>query len=575
MKAIKKIFTDLKNRKKIHYSLLISIFLLQFFIVVLWYNETYKNNKIENNLLTINKLDKFSSNTFQIDELVLESQDYFNKYISTKDNLYLNKYLESLKKISYHLDNFQKNSETEKEIVELFYKKNKAEDEILSLKSSIDSVVNNFLQSKNADEIKKINADINSEKFLVDFNTKTYVKVDSVPKKGLFTRLGQAITGKMDVQREHKDVIVTLKYMNKVNKGTIEEQIQYIIDQTKNYYKNEYEKLKNSLENLNGKNAQLAVLNKKLLLLSNKTIPSINSKLNLQKNKNLNDLNKTISGQKTIRNISIVLITLLMMFISIILFGITKLEFEYENQLQDANQKITQNLNFKNRIISMLSHEIRSPLSMVSFYSKNIANQIDNPEIKQTMKSVEFTTNSLLMLSGQIIEYSKANNQKPQLTNKTFNLNQEIQNIVNVVQLLTENNGNEFSFENKLEKNTVVVSDLAKIHQLFYNLVGNANKFTQNGKIKISAKNKTLSDFETQLTVTVFDNGIGISKNNLEKIFDPHYQIGTIAENHPFSMGIGLSICKDIVELFDGSISIDSAPKNGTTITFNINLAKA
>ncbi len=575
MKAIKKIFSDFKNRKKIHYSLLISIFLLQFFIVILWYNETYKNNKIENNLLTINKLNKASSSTFQVDKLILESQDYFNKYIHTKDNTYLNQYLESLKKISYHLDNFQKFSASEKEIVELFDKKNKTETEILSIKNSIDSVVNNFANNKNIDEIKKINDNINSEKFLDDFKTNTYIKIDSVPKKGLLTRLGQAITGKMDVQREHKDVVVTLKYMNKLNKGTIEEQIQYIIDETKNYYKNEYERLKKSFENLSGKNAQLAVFNNKLLLLSNKTIPNINSKLNTQKSKNFNDLNSTITGQRTIRNLSIFLITLLMMFISIILFKVTKQEFEYESQLQEANEKITQNLNFKNRIISMLSHEIRSPLSMVSLYSKNIANQIDDQEIKQTMKSVEFTTNSLLMLSGQIIEYSKANSQKTQLANKTFNLEQEILNIVSVVQLLTENSGNKFSFENNLEEKTIVTSDLAKIHQLFYNLVGNANKFTQNGLIKISATSETKSDFETQLTVSVFDNGIGISKNNLEKIFDPHFQVGTIAENHPFSMGIGLSICKDIVELFDGSISIESSPKKGTNITFTINLAKA
>ena len=161
---------------------MISIFLLQFFIVILWYNETYKNNKIENNLLTINKLNKASSSTFQVDKLILESQDYFNKYIHTKDNTYLNQYLESLKKISYHLDNFQKFSASEKEIVELFDKKNKTETEILSIKNSIDSVVNNFANNKNIDEIKKINDNINSEKFLDDFKTNTYIKIDSVPR---------------------------------------------------------------------------------------------------------------------------------------------------------------------------------------------------------------------------------------------------------------------------------------------------------------------------------------------------------------------------------------------------------
>lgn len=572
---IKKFFSDFNNRKKIQYLLLTSIVALQLLMLVLWYNESYRNQQISQKVNDVKVLNQFSETTNNFNELVIESQGYFNQYLTTHDPSKLELYFSTIKKAFGQLKYIQNYSKTHNEVASLFNKKNKTEAEIMLQIATLDSTFNR-INSYNGTIDSKSNPDkINSEKILDDLKTNTFIKIDSVPRKNLITRLGQAISGKMDVQKEQKNVVVTLKYLNKLNKGTFEEQIQYIINETQKYYKNELLNLKTSLQNLNQKNAQLVLYNNKFLIEVHKLFPVLNKEINLLKNNTQQEMTQSLANQKTIRTLSVVFITLLMMLISLILFGLTKIEFEYENKLREAHQKINESLNFKNRIINMLSHEIRSPLSMVSMYSKNVADKINDDEIKQTMQSVEFTTNSLLMLSGQIIEASKSNQSKPQLVHQTFDLNSELFKIIAVVQALTENNGNQFVFNNQLNQSLMVTSDQSKIHQLFYNLVGNANKFTQNGSITVTAKSNTTSEFETELTVAIADNGIGISKENVEKIFNPHYQDGTIAENKPFSMGIGLSICKEIVELFDGTINAESSPKKGTTITFTINLAIA
>lgn len=575
LEMIKKFFSDFNNRKKIQYLLLTSIVVLQLMVIVLWYNESYRNQQISQKADAVKVLNQFSATTNNFNELVIESQGYFNQFLTSHNPSKLALYFATIQKAFEQLNYIQNYSKTHTEVASLFNKRSKTENEIALQIATLDSAFNRINTYNGTIDFKSNPDKINSDKILDDLKTNTFIKIDSVPRKNLITRLGQAISGKMDVQKEQKNIVVTLKYLNKINKGTFEEQIQYIINETQKYYKNELFNLKTSLQNLNKKSAQLALYNNKFLIEVHKLFPVLNKEVSLLKNKTQQELSQSIANQKTIRTLSIVLITLLMMLISLILFGLTKIEFEYENKLRKAHQKINENLNFKNRIISMLSHEIRSPLSMISLYSKSITHKIDDNEIKQTMQSVEFTTNSLLMLSGQIIEASKSTQSKPQLVHQTFDLNEELIKIIAVVQGLTENNSNQFIFNNQLTQSLMVTTDLSKIHQLFYNLVGNANKFTQKGCITVTAKSKTTSDFETELTVAIADNGIGISKENLEKIFNPYYQESIIAESKPFSMGIGLSICKEIVELFDGNLRAESSPESGTTITFTLNVANA
>lgn len=260
----------------------------------------------------------------------------------------------------------------------------------------------------------------------------------------------------------------------------------------------------------------------------------------------------------------------LMLIISIILFNYTRMAFVYEKKIVTAKNEIQQSLNFKNRIMGMISHEVRSPLSILSIYSKKISTTIKDPEIKDCFNSIEFTTNSLLLLTNQILEYSKSEKHKFKLNNKKFNLKTEIDQIITSLASLVESKGNKIKLYNHVNTDYEVYSDATKIHQLFYNIVGNANKFTNKGLIWIAINLETISDYEMNLKVEVQDTGPGISKHDLEHVFESYYQ-GTVSEIvNDFGVGLGLNLCKEIVELFNGNITIESEEINGTKVTFNL-----
>jgi two-component system, NarL family, sensor histidine kinase BarA len=248
----------------------------------------------------------------------------------------------------------------------------------------------------------------------------------------------------------------------------------------------------------------------------------------------------------------------------------TKINFEYEKQLETANYQIKQNLSFKNRIVGMISHEVRSPLSIISIYSKIISAKTEDEEIKEVFKSVDFTTNSLMMLSNQILEYSKNQYTKIALKPKQFYLNEELEQIINSITTLVESKGNVLQVVVNLQKAYVVNADLTKIHQLLYNIIGNANKFTENGIINLSVKEQFVRNNMLSVLFEIQDTGRGISATDIQYVFDAYQQGMIYNQTTDVGVGLGLNLCKELVELFEGEIHIDSVPDKGTKVSFNL-----
>jgi signal transduction histidine kinase len=223
--------------------------------------------------------------------------------------------------------------------------------------------------------------------------------------------------------------------------------------------------------------------------------------------------------------------------------------------------------------MGMISHEIRSPLNIISLFSKKIGQSIKDDNLKDNFKSIEFTTNSLLLLSNQILEYSKNEGQKLTLQNKKFNLEEEVKNILSTISSFVESKKNTLNIKIDLNSNEEVYGDVTKIHQLFYNIIGNANKFTENGIIEVLVTQKIISDFELECNVTIQDNGIGISRDELANVFNSFYQANN-QNTRELGIGLGLNLCKEIVELFDGTIAIESQENEGTKVSFNIILTR-
>lgn len=554
-----------KHRKVVHYTLLISIILLQIIAILTWYNET-KLAEAFDDMATAGKM-----NT--INNALLTSQDDFNKYITTRDTTSLRNYAKSINNIiDWQANIASSNSNDHKE--KLLKEKKTILSAIKKTKSSIDSIIENQIAIQNNLPTAFSFNEFQIDKFLDDVKTDSYVKVDSASRKGLFSRLGDAIANRTNVQKEYVNTVVTMQYKDKVTTGNIEQQLSNAIKITNDYYAKEFIKLKMAYANFRANDIRLIDLNSKLLLFNQSLVTSYNKGNNLSQPQTIQNLEKEYQTSKKIRSYSIIILIILMLIISFILFNFTRLAFDYEKKITLSQERIRQSLNFKNRITGMISHEIRSPLSIISMYSKKSSATVNDIQLKETFKSIEFTTNSLLLLSNQILEYSRDENHKLSLKLKSTNLKEEINQILTSLASLLQTKGNTLAISSNIETNELVFADVAKIHQLFYNLIGNANKFTENGKINVDVNLETISDFEKNFKVIISDNGIGINKNDLENIFESYYQ-GVVSDNvTDLGVGLGLNICKEIIELFDGEIHIESEPNKGTKVTFNLILTQ-
>ena len=565
---------NFKNRKRIHYGLIACIIALQIIAVIVWYNETINEGKVEQNIENTKFSNQIAQQSSNVTSAIIESQKHFNNYIKTKSKESFANYLKSISDTKSAIDRLEIDTKKNDEFNTIWNKKQNTENSILKINTAIDSILN-YQTKSNFNELEApiIFNPFKYNKILDSVKTNTFISVDSVAKKGLMGRIVAAFSGKVEVQKEHSNTVVTMKFLDKVQTGTVEEQMKRLFQITNYYYKKEFEKLNASFLGLKAKDMQLMDYNNQLLLLAQTTLPDFTTAADKFKSDNQENLKQQLKTNKAIRSYAVIALILLMFIISILLFGLTQLSFEYEKRLTEAKEKISRNLSFKNRIMGMISHEIRSPLSIISLYSNKISQSIKDEDIKENFKSVQFTTNSLLLLSNQILEYSKDEEKKLTVKSKNFYLKSEIEQILFAMKSLVESHDNKLNLKTNMESNEEVYSDVAKIHQLFYNIIGNANKFTNKGTIEVNINQTLLSDFELKLDVIIKDNGIGIDKEDLVKIFDAYYQ-GETSSTQLLGVGLGLNLCKEIVELLEGEISIDSQKNQGTKVAFHLILPR-
>lgn len=549
-----------------HYTLLGAIILLQITAIVTWYNER-KLAEVFDEMASAGKVNRLNSS-------LISAQANFNNYIVNKDEASLQSYAAVINEVNALIDSLPSGTNSTKTRNSLLQKKQKTQAAIFAVKTVIDSIIEKQTKLYQNDFPKAFKfKEFETKKFLDDVKTDSYVKVDSATRKGLFSRLGDAIANRSNVQKEYVNTVVTMQYKDKVTTGNVEQQLANVVTITNDYYAKEFVNLKRSFSNLRSNDIKLMELNNELLGLT-QNVTSDYKASNLFQPKAQQQLEDQYTTNKTVRSYTIILLILLMLVVSVILFNFTRIAFEYEKRLTLAQDKIRQSLNFKNRITGMISHEIRLPLSIISMYSKKAGTSVKEPELKETFKSIEFTTNSLLLLSNQILEYSKEENHELTLKAKNVPLKAEIYQIITSMTSLVATKGNTLTITSNLKTEDIVYTDAAKIHQLFYNLIGNANKFTENGQINVDMNLQHISGFEMNLEVLISDTGIGIAESDLKNIFESYYQ-GTVSENvNDLGVGLGLNICKEIIELFDGEIHIESKPDVGTKVAFNLILTQ-
>ncbi len=566
--------SNFRLRKIIHYSLILCILLIQLILAAFFYNEFIRKKNlsfIEKQIKEINSLEKITDNSRK--EL-LNSQDYFQKYLETKDKKYLDLYFQSANNLTKSIDSINQFKNRNSKLKAILNDKKTDSIEVKKLKTLIDSThkISSQTNLRIQDAVPSLkNYEINTS-LESPLNIETKVYKDTVnKKKKLFGRLGDAISGKENVRKE--SIVVTMKKNGRITTPIqIKKEKDSIIKSINHYYSKEIKKIQlNVIKNKDESSKFYRVFNN-LIIYSNSLMTIYESAIKDAKIELEKEYNKQNSKNNRIRNYLIFGAMALMFIVSILIMLLTRIAFLYEKRLKSANQQIEENLKFKNRILGMLSHELRTPLKIIGIFLNRINKKTEDPSIKEYLKSISFTNNTLLMHSNQILEYTKNQQVKNKLIPVNFNLKNEIQEILTSVRPYIETRNNVMVINENIDSTIEVFSDNTKINQLYMNILGNANKFTENGKITVNIKTENIDQNTISLITEIKDSGTGISSSDLEKIFEPYYQGILSEELENIGAGLGLSLCKEIVELFPGNISVTSVQNQGTTVKFDLNL---
>lgn len=218
----------------------------------------------------------------------------------------------------------------------------------------------------------------------------------------------------------------------------------------------------------------------------------------------------------------------------------------------------------KSIFLANMSHELRTPLNAILGYAEimredNHSNQV----IARDLDKIYTAGTHLLSIIDDILDISKIESGKMQTYFENVHVPEVINEVIESTSHLAAKNNNEIvvSFDSPLDDFT---TDTTKFRQILYNLINNANKFTRNGKITISVvQNK--HEQESWLKIVVSDNGIGMTAEQLDKIFMSFSQADSSTTRRYGGTGLGLAICKGLCELLGGIISVESSPNEGSS----------
>jgi signal transduction histidine kinase len=562
-------FLNFKLRKVVHYSLILCILLIQVIIAIFFYNEFVNGKKlkfIKDQLEETRALGGLTDNSRKD---FMDAQDHLQKYMATQDNNDLQLYFQSLRKLK---TNFDKIGEYENTSPRL--KKNLAAHRQDTLKTAkLKTLIDSVYQTSLNPPAKIEDRQYEPAKYKNDFEdlkiqTRTYA--DTVKKKGFFGRLKDAVTGKVDVQKE--STVITMTNNKTIDLSQVKSKMDNTIKSMDKHYAAEVKKVQMLAAQSQKNNLQFYSNFSKLLVYSNGLIEVYENAIKDFKTELEKEYNEQNSNNNTIRSYLVLGLMILMFIVSILIMYFTRVAFIYERKLNAANKEIKKNLNFKNRILGMLSHDLRSPLKIINIFIDKIHRTTEDETIKDYLKSIKFTNSTLLLQSNQILEYTKNENAEKELIKSVFNLKDEISAIVKVITPYLETRNNRFVVTDRIPEDVEVYSDNIRINQIFMNILGNANKFTENGQIDLVMATELIGENKISLITTVGDTGVGISESDLGKIFDPYYQGMVSDEVDNLGAGLGLNLVKEIVELFDGDISVESKLHKGTKVRFRINL---
>jgi PAS domain S-box-containing protein len=228
----------------------------------------------------------------------------------------------------------------------------------------------------------------------------------------------------------------------------------------------------------------------------------------------------------------------------------------------------------KQQFLSNMSHEIRTPMNAIIGFTKVLLKTDTTAKQKEYLQAIKMSGDALIVLINDILDLAKVDAGKMIFEQVPFKMALSISAMLHLFEPKIREKNLELvrEYDNKIP--AVLLGDPVRLHQIILNLVSNAVKFTNKGKITVSVNLLKEDDKQATIGFSVKDTGIGISETKIEKIFENFQQASSGTSRLYGGTGLGLAIVKQLVEAQDGTTSVESTLNEGSTFGFVLNFQK-
>ena len=237
-----------------------------------------------------------------------------------------------------------------------------------------------------------------------------------------------------------------------------------------------------------------------------------------------------------------------------------KINLEQQAELEKSQES-------KNAFFANMSHEIRTPINAIIGLNEMILRECESEKILEYARDIKIAGGILLSQVNDVLDLSQMEIDKMKLVPVEYQTVNLFSNMLDMVRLRAEKKGLKLLATIDPELPSGLIGDAKRFQQVILNLLDNAIKYTEEGSIILSASGERVSEDEMLLKVQVSDTGIGIRKEDIDHIYDAYNRFDDNKNSHIIGNGLGLAITKQLIELMDGEITVDSVYTKGSTFT--------
>ena len=255
------------------------------------------------------------------------------------------------------------------------------------------------------------------------------------------------------------------------------------------------------------------------------------------------------------------MITLLMLIIGV---------ESYKMKMEEKNQEAQNALEAKSNFLANMSHEIRTPMNAISGMAQLLSQRNFQKEEKEYIETIQKSSESLLSIINEILDFSKIDSGNMEIVEDEYHFNSLIHDVLSIIEFRMREKSVKLIIDIDPRIPRILIGDQLRIRQILINILNNAVNFTHRGHIRLHIIWQKNDEKEGCLEVEVEDTGIGISEENMKKLFRAFGQIDTRKNRNVEGTGLGLVISKSLLNQMGGDIWVESTLHEGSVFSFRL-----